>query len=157
MTEPEERLAPSTRGEAALRKALHGGQPRVVAGGHEAVEAEEEFEDRSLLEDLQALYEDGKTYAAAELTFQKTRASFAGDKIKSVAVFGVGAALAGLLALIGLTVGMIITLTPLIGPFGATLLVVGVLLIAAFLCARRAGQAWGKIMSAFGSGAENRP
>lgn len=108
--------------------------------------------DRSLLEDLEALYADGRTYISAEFAFQKSRAGFAAAKAKSVAIFGVAAALVGLLALIGLTVGLIITLAPLIGPLGATLLVVGVLLIVAFLCARRATKALGALTGAFATG-----
>lgn len=157
MTQPDDRLAPPARGEAALRDPMSAGGPHSLPGAFDGAASQEEYEDRSLLDDLHALFENGKAYAGAEIAYQKTRASFAVGEFKSVAIFGVGAALAGLLALIGLTVGMIITLTPLIGPFGATLVVVGVLLIAAFLCAKRAGRAWGTIAGAFHSDAENRP
>ena len=157
MTEPEERLAPPLGSEAGSRSALRDGAPHELAGVTAVPGAEDGVEDRSLLEDLHALYDDGKTYASAELTFQKTRASFAAGKMKSVAIFGAGAALMGLLAAIGLTVGLIMALATLIGPLGATLVVVGVLLIVAFVCVRSAGKKWGELMGAFGSGAENRP
>jgi hypothetical protein len=139
---------------------MQDGEPPLVANiaGVNEIEMEEEaIEDRSLLEDLHALYNDGKTYASAELAFQKTRAGFAAGKLKSVAVFGAGAAVVALLAAIGLTVGAILSLETLIGPLGATAVVVIVLLIVAFLCARVAGKKWGELMSAFGSGTENRP
>jgi hypothetical protein len=157
VTEPEERLAPPVRGEVGSRDPSLGGGLSDPAGLTAVPGMEEAVEDRSLLEDLHALFEDGKTYASAELTFQKTRASFAIGKFKSVAIFGAGAALVALLAAIGLTVGMILSLATLIGPLAATLVVVGVLLIVAFLCARVAGRKWGELMGAFGSGAENRP
>ena len=108
-----------------------------------------EAADRSLLDDLEALYTDGRTYISAEIAFQKSRAGFAAARAKSVAIFGAGAALMALLALIGLTVGLIITLAPLTGPLGATLLVVGVLLIVAWLCAQRAAKAMSALAGAF--------
>jgi len=155
VTEPEERLAPPSGSEAGSRGLLRDGAPDGPGGFAAVPEPEDAEEDRSLLEDLHALYDDGKTYASAELTFQKTRASFAAGKMKSVAILGAGAALMGLLAAIGLTVGLIMALATLIGPLGATLVVVGVLLIVAFVLARSAGKKWGELMGAFGSGAEN--
>jgi hypothetical protein len=156
VTDPDELLAPPLRGGAGSRGPLNEAAPRDPAE-FDAASDGEMYEDRSLLEDLHALYEDGKTYAAAELTFQKTRASFVADKAKSLAIFGGAAALTGLLALIGLTVGAILSLATLIGPLAATLVVVGVLLIVAFLCARKAGGKLRALMSAFGSGSEKRP
>ena len=83
----------------------------------------------SLVDDISALIDDGKTYVEAEIAFQKTRLSLVANRSKS----GIGFVLAALgllhLALIGLTVGAIISLIPKMGPFGATLLVVGILLI----------------------------
>jgi len=157
VTTREEGLAPPPGGGAGARSYMRNGEPPLevdIGFVHETVEEED---DRSLLEDLQALYENGKTYVSAELTFQKTRASFAGEKLKSVAIMGAGAALLGLLALIGLTVGAILSLATLIGPLGATLVVVGILLIVAFLCARAAGKKWADLMSAFTAEERARP
>ncbi len=85
--------------------------------------------ERSLADDVNALIDDGKTYIEAEVAFQKTRLSLVVDRSKSGVVF-ILAALAFLhLALIGLVIGSIISLIPLVGPFPATLIVVGVLLI----------------------------
>ena len=84
---------------------------------------------RSLTEDITALVDDGKTYVEAELAFQKTRMSFAANRGKSGAIF-VLAALAFLhLALIGLVVGGLFALIPVLGPLGAMLAVVGGLLV----------------------------
>jgi len=110
--------------------------------------------ERSLLEDLGAAWEDGKTYVSAEVAFQKTRASYAGTRLKSVAIFGVAAAFVAVLALIGLTVGMILSLATLVGPLAATLIVVAVLLLVAFLCARVAGRNWRELSGAFAKGDE---
>lgn len=108
--------------------------------------------DRSLLSDLEAAWQDGKTYASAELAFQKTRARFATAKLKSVVIYGVAAAFIAVLALIGLTVGAIISLATLVGPLAATLIVVAVLLLVAFILAKRAGRSWTALSGAFSSG-----
>ena len=107
-----------------------------------------EGEERSLLEAVRALIDDGKTYLETELVFQKTRAAFVADRAKSTIVFGAVAALLGFLALVGLTVGSIIALTPLLTAWGASAVVVGVLLLAAALAARAAGRKWKGLMHA---------
>lgn len=107
-----------------------------------------EPDDRSLREDVEALIEDGKTYLEAELVFQKTRAAYVADRAKGAVIFGAVAAVLAFLALIGLTVGLIIALTPLITAWGASAVVVALLAIAAILCARTAGKRWSKVMAA---------
>lgn len=118
--------------------------------------AGDDMPDRSLLGDLEAAWQDGKTYVAAELAFQKTRARFATAKLKSVVIYGVAAAFLAVLALIGLTVGAILSLATLVGPLAATLIVVAVLLLVAFALARRAGGSWAALSNAFSS-EETRP
>lgn len=86
--------------------------------------------ERSLSDDLVALLDDGKTYVEAEVQFQKTRAAFAADKGKTGAAFGIAALALLHLALVALVVGSVIALIPAIGAWGATALVV-VLLLAA--------------------------
>ena len=88
------------------------------------------------------------TYLEAELAFQKTRAAFVADRAKATVVLGAVAALLGFLALVGLTVGSIIALTPLLGPWGASALVVAILLVAAGLAARAASRRWNGLMRA---------
>jgi len=107
---------------------------------------------RSLIDDIEAFIDDGRTYLNAELTYQKTRASFVTNRAGKTAVFGIGAAVLGLLAGIGLTVGLIIALTPLITAWGATAVVVGVLLLGAFLLMRRASSNWTSARQAMRSG-----
>ncbi len=107
-----------------------------------------EGEERSLLDDVHALIDDGKTYLEAELSFQKTRAAFVADRAKSTMVFGMVAALLGFLALVGLTVGSIIALTPLLTAWGASALVVAILLAAAALAVRAAARKWSSLIRA---------
>lgn len=89
----------------------------------------------SLADDVFALLEDGKTYAEAEVAFQKSRAGFTANRLKGAIAFGLGAFGVFHLALIAFTVGAVIALMPLIGPWGATavvtiaLIVVGVIFL----------------------------
>ena len=107
-----------------------------------AIDVEEPTASRSLLDDIEALYHDARTYLDAELSYQKTRASFVADRVKTTIVFGVVAGFLAILATIGLTVGLIIALTPLVTAWGATAIVVGVLLLLAYLMVRKASSAW---------------
>ncbi len=115
---------------------------------------DEDAEARSLLEDVEALVDDGKTYLEAELTYQKTRAAFVADRAKAAFVFTMVAAALGFLALIGLTVGMIIALAPWLTAFGASVLVVALLALGAVLCARAASKRWNALMDAIDKDSE---
>ena len=87
----------------------------------------------SLTDDILALVDDGKTYAEAELAFQKSRAAFVANRGKSAALFGIFAFSLVHLALVALVVGAVIALAPSIGAWPATALVVGLLLAGAVL------------------------
>ena len=138
----DDRIAPPDRGD--------GGLPEL-AEPPKAADDDGERELRSLRDDVEALIEDGKTYLETELVYQKTRAAFVADRAKGAVVYGAMAAAFGVLALIGLTVGLIIALTPLLTAWGASALVVGLLLIAAFLAARAASKRWKRLMQAIES------
>ncbi len=90
----------------------------------------------SLFDDLLALLDDGKTYAQAEVAYQKSRAGFAANRVKFVVAYGAAAFGVFHLALIALTVGVVIALMPLVGPWIATaivtiaLVVLGVVLLS---------------------------
>jgi hypothetical protein len=118
--------------------------------------ADEAAESRSLIDDVEVLIEDGKTYLQAELNYQKTRARFAGDRAKRVAMLGLVGLSFAWMALVGLTVGLILALTPPLGAWGAmAVVVVAWLLIAgtAFLVA--AGR-WRELVGSFGAGGDQR-
>lgn len=103
-------------------------------------------ETRSLADDLEALIDDARLYFDAELSYQKSRAGFVADRLKKTIAFGAVAAFLAVLALIGLTVGLIIALAPLITAWGATAVVVVAILLVAYLLVRRAGKAWNSLM-----------
>ena len=77
----------------------------------------------SLTDDVMALLEDGKTYAEAELQFQKSRASYIANRTKGAVGFGLAAFGMFHLALIAATVGVVFALIPLVGAWGATAIV----------------------------------
>jgi hypothetical protein len=138
-------IAPLVRDDADMPE---GSDDAPLAEGEGVLGDDVEGEERSLLDDVRALIDDGKTYLEAELGFQKTRAVFVADRAKSTMVFGALAALLGFLALIGLVVGSIIALTPYLTAWGASALVVAILLLAAALAARAAGRKWSSLMRA---------
>ncbi len=83
----------------------------------------------SLFDDLLALFDDGKTYAQAEVAYQKSRAGFAANRVKFVVAYGAAAFGVFHLALIALTVGVVIALMPLVGPWIATAIVTIALIV----------------------------
>ena len=110
--------------------------PLDLPDEHEVPDEEDEAGQHfSLTDDVLALLEDGKTYAEAELRYQKSRAGFVGNRIKGAIAIGLGAFGVFHLALIAATIGAVLALAPIIGAFPATLLVtfaliaVGVLLL----------------------------
>ena len=105
-------------------------------------------ESRSLLEDIEYLVADVRMWLDTEMSFQKSRAALVSNRLKIIAAAGLLAALLGVLALVGLTVGLIIALTPLITAWGATAVVVLLLLLIAWMMIRRAALAWQDIQSA---------
>ena len=127
------------------------GQVRVPAPPDgEPVSAEERVEARSLLEDLETLIDDGKTYLEAEANYQKSRALYIADSLPGIALNGAVAAALAFIALIGLTVGLIIALAPYLTAWGSSALVVGLEFVLALYFARKAAVRWNAIMAALG-------
>ena len=90
--------------------------------------------ERSLQEDLRLLADDARVLAQAELAYQKSRAAFAGQEAGRIALLGVLAAVLVFFALMALTLGVVLALTPVLGAWGATAAATGgLLLVAAIL------------------------
>ena len=104
-----------------------------------------------------ATYEALATYLETELVYQKTRAAFVADRAKGAVVYGAIAAALAVLALIGLTVGLIIALAPLLTAWGSSAVVVGALLLGAFVFVRLASKRWSSLMQAIEASAEREP
>lgn len=105
---------------------------------------------RSLSDDLFDLLDDGRTYAEAELQFQKTRAVFALKMGRKAAGYTAAALLILHLAVVALAIGAIFALAPLLTAWGATALVVGVLVVAALILALFARRYFARLGKAFG-------
>jgi hypothetical protein len=86
-----------------------------------------------LRDDVAALVEDARTYAEAEIAFQKTRAGLAAKAAGRAMVFLVLAVVLLHIALIALAVGAVIALAPLVTIWGAIAIVVGVMLVGVAL------------------------
>jgi len=98
--------------------------------------------ERSLIDDLRQLAADARALAEAEAAYQKSRAAFAGEQAKWIAILGLLGAVLFFFALMALTVGLVIALVPLLTAWGATAAVFGGLLLLAGLCAMLAAGRW---------------
>jgi uncharacterized membrane protein YqjE len=117
----------------------------------ERAQSQAAAEDRSLIDDVEVLIEDGKTYLEAELNYQKTRGLFIADRSGQVALFGAIGFVFALMALVALTVGLVIALTPPLSIWGATAVVVIVWLLIAVIAFGVAAGRWRQLMESFGS------
>jgi hypothetical protein len=77
------------------------------------------------------LVDDSRTLVSAEIALYKARAGERVSAYKSAAVFFAAAGVLALGAFVALLVGLILSLATLIGPLGATGVVVGIVLIVA--------------------------
>ncbi len=112
--------------------------------------------DRSLVDDVRQLAEDGRTLLEAEVAYQKSRALVAGQAAKGVAGWGALALVLVFFALMALVLGLVLALTPHLGALGATAAVVLGVLAAAALCGWIAVRRWERA-SAQLNDAEPRP
>ncbi|GMN01550.1 phage holin family protein [Erythrobacter sp. MTPC3] len=124
--------------------------PSGDAAGSDVAEDDADY-DESLTEELAALIDDGRTYAEAEVAFQKTRAKLAGVSIGKAAALLVVAAITLHIAVLALAVGLVIALEPLVTIWGAIAIVVGVLLLITGWLALKAKRNGDKLGVLFGS------
>lgn len=100
---------------------------------------------RSLADDIRGLADAGKGLAQAELAYQKARASFVGKSVRSIAILAVLVLVLLFCALLALTLGLILSLAPLLTPVGATAAVVAGFAIAAVLGGMFAFNHWRRL------------
>lgn len=98
-----------------------------------------------LLADLRELAGEARDYAAAELALQTSRVRTVGIGVRRMALFGVFALMFVIFAIGGLTVGLLLALTPLVTAWGATAIVVGLWVLIALGCVRAAMGAWARM------------
>ena len=97
---------------------------------------------RSLIDDVRQLAVDGRTLLEAELAYQKSRATLAGQTAKGMAGWIALALALVFFALMALVMGLLLALTPLIGGWLAMLAVVLGPLLAAALSGLAAKRKW---------------
>lgn len=97
---------------------------------------------RSLVDDVRALVEDGRTLVEAELAYQKSRAAVAGAGAKGVLGWGALALALTFFMLMALVIGVLLGLSSILGPWAATAIMVSALALLAGLCALVASRRW---------------
>lgn len=98
--------------------------------------------ERSLVDDVRQLANDGRTLLEAELAYQKSRALVAGQAAKGVAGWGALALALVFFALMALVLGLILVLAEAIGALWATVVAVLGILVFAALCGWIAARRW---------------
>lgn len=102
-----------------------------------------EAAQRSLIDDLRQMLEDGRTLVEAELAYQKSRAAVAGAGAKGIVGWAMLALALVFFTLMAIVVGALLILSAWLGPIAATGLTIAALLgfaAAAALAARRRWQ-----------------
>lgn len=112
--------------------------------------------ERSLVDDVRQLIDDGKTYVEAELAYQSTRAQFVVDHISQAALKGLIGAVFLLIALITLSVGVLIALQARVGIWVAIAIVVAFWAVAAAILFQRMFRGFRQIKSAIGATAKEQ-
>ena len=84
-------------------------------------------DERSLQDDLRELADEARDFAAAELAFQKVRASYAGAETGRIVALAAGALVLAWFMVLAVVVGAIIALVPAYGAVVATSIVAGTL------------------------------
>lgn len=98
--------------------------------------------ERSLVDDVRQLVDDGRTLVEAEIAYHKSRLSLAGRTARGMAGWIALALSLVFFALMALVMGLILGLTQVIGPWGAMIVVVLLLLASAGLSGWVALQRW---------------
>lgn len=112
--------------------------------------------DPSLMDEAAALIDNARTYAEAELGFQKTRAAFAGRLIGVSLGLVVVALILLHIAFLALAVGLVLAFEPLVGIWGAIGIVFGGLLLVVALLGWGAFTRAQKLASLFSSPDEEK-
>lgn len=110
--------------------------------------------DPSLMDEAAGLIDSARTYAEAELGFQKTRAGFAGRLVGIALGLGIVALILLHIAFLALAVGLVIAFEPLVGIWGSIGIVFGGLMLVIALLGWGAFTRVQKLASLFDSAHE---
>lgn len=112
-------------------------------------------EDLPLIDELRRLGDDARTYAEAEIAYQKSRAIAVGQTVRKVAILAVAAFVVAVFALVALVAGLLMGLSGIVGPWWATAIVAGGLVFAALVAVLAARSHWRRMMARItGSGTD---
>jgi hypothetical protein len=114
----------------------------------DAVNDDSVARERSLAGDLHELIDEGRVLAETEFAFRKSQAAYVGQGARGVLLFTALTAMLVFCALLALTVGLVVALTPLLTPWGAAGGAFAGLLLTAFVCSRIAAWRWRRITDA---------
>ncbi len=90
-------------------------------------------DDESVREVLARLYDNGRSYAAAEIERQKLRAGIIGAGVRDAVILVLVAVMLLFATLVAFLIGLIIALAPALTPLGATGAVLGSALLVALI------------------------
>ena len=107
--------------------------------------------EESLIEEIGALIDDGRTYVEAEIAFQKTRGKLAGRNVGKAIAFALVALITLHIAVLALAVGLVIALEPIVTIWGAIAIVVGMLLLLTGILGMKAKASGSKVGTLFSS------
>lgn len=82
-------------------------------------------DDAALVQTLRDLIEDGQTLVQAEIAYQQSRAVYVWGRSKGIAALVVMGLGFGFFTLVALVIGLLLALTPSLGPWGALVAVGG--------------------------------
>lgn len=114
---------------------MHAASDPAHDAGHTAVPPASGAPDdgglASLIAEIRALAQDARTLAEAELAYQTSRAKVGAMGVAMTLAFAAGALVLAVFACFALVIGLLLGLASLIGPWGATAVVVAALLTLA--------------------------
>ncbi|HEX7751481.1 MAG TPA: hypothetical protein VF440_03695 [Novosphingobium sp.] len=121
--------------------------------GDADADAAEQAAERSLVDDVRQLADDARRLAEAEVVYQKARTAFALAELRTIFALGLAAVAMVFIALMALTFGLILALSPHLTAWGATGVVVSALILATLACGTWASVLWrGMVARLGGSG-----
>lgn len=103
-------------------------EPSLIAAQPEAEQPQD-----SVRAAFSKLYTDGRAYADAELERQKLRAGIAGAAVRDAAIFAAVGFILAFAGLIAFLVGMVLALSPHLGPGWSALIIFGASLAVAII------------------------
>lgn len=103
-------------------------EPSLIAAQPEAEQPQD-----SVRAAFSKLYTDGRAYADAELERQKLRAGIAGAAVRDAAIFAAVGFILAFAGLIAFLVGMVLVLSPHLGPGWSALIIFGASLAVAII------------------------